>query len=160
MSVRKKWVSIAMCVGLVAASAALFAAEDAIHPCASVRDSTERLACYDQAFGKPAEPVAPAVAVAPKAHFGFKEMDVRRQSGQSAEPAAPTSVSAAITSLARLHDGKFVVTLDNAQVWSQSEVSSQADVKIGDAITVRRGLLGSYLLVTKAGIATRVKRVK
>jgi hypothetical protein len=25
---------------------------------------------------------------------------------------------------------------------------------------VRRGLLGSYLLVTKAGIATRVKRVK
>jgi len=45
-------------------------------------------------------------------------------------------------------------------VWSQSEFNSQADVDIGDTITVRRGALGSYLLVTKAGIGTRVRRVK
>ena len=53
-----------------------------------------------------------------------------------------------------------MVTLDNAQVWAQSEINSQADVEIGDSVTVRRGALGSYLLVTKAGIGTRVKRVK
>jgi hypothetical protein len=45
-------------------------------------------------------------------------------------------------------------------VWSQTEFNSQADVQVGDAITVRRGALGSYLLVTKAGVGTRVRRVK
>ena len=46
------------------------------------------------------------------------------------------------------------------QVWAQAEFNSQADVEIGDSVTVRRGALGSYLLVTKAKIGTRVKRVK
>jgi len=168
MSVRNGLILIAFCMAVVAVSAAAHAAEAASHPCADVRDDKARLACYDHAFGKPTEPAvstAPAAtaapaAAAPDAHFGFKEMEVRRQSEQSGEPAAPTSVSAAIKSIARLHDGKFVVTLDNAQVWAQSEISSKAIVDVGDQVTVRRGLLGSYLLVTKAGVGTRVKRVK
>ena len=148
--------AILIAVAFIGIPETLFAADTTPHPCASVRDDTKRLACYDEAFGKPAEPVT----VAPKAQFGFTEKEVARNTGQTAESAAPSSVTATITSLARLHDGKFVVTLDNAQVWSQSEFNSQADVGIGDTITVRRGALGSYLLVTKAGIGTRVRRVK
>ena len=56
-----------------------------------------------------------------------------RNTGQSAAPAAPDSVTAAIKSLDRRRDGKFVVTLDNTQVWAQSEFNSQADVRVGDA---------------------------
>ena len=153
---RMELVSLAMAVVLIACPTTLFAAEDAKHPCTHVRDSADRLACYDQAFGKPTD----SVAAAPAEQFGFKEKEIKRQTEQPAEPAAPASVTAAITSLTRQRDGKFVVTLDNAQVWSQSELNSQADVRVGDAVTVRRGALGSYLLVTKAGIATRVKRVK
>jgi len=156
MTVRKELVSIAVAVTLITASRIAFAADDAKHPCALVRDNADRLACYDQAFGKPADPVA----AAPQEQFGFKEKEVERKTGKTGESEAQASVSAAITSLSRLHDGKFVVTLDNAQVWSQSEFNSQADVQVGDAVTVRRGVLGSYLLVTKAGIATRVRRVK
>lgn len=37
-------------------------------------------------------------------------------------------------------DGKFVVTLDNSQVWSRSEISSQAFIEVGDTVTVRRGV--------------------
>jgi len=147
--------TIALSVALITASGTLSAADDAKHPCAHVRDDTDRLACYDQAFGNPAD----SPEAAPQENFGFKEKEVERRTGKAAEPEAP-SVTAAITSLPRQRDGKFVVTLDNAQVWSQSEINSQADVQIGDAVTVRRGVLGSYLLVTKAGIATRVKRVK
>ena len=151
--------TIAMGVTLIVTSRILFAADEAQHPCAQLRNDTERLACYDQAFGKPAAAAA-ATAAAPNEQFGFSEKELARNTGQSAAPAAPENVTAAITSLVRRHDGKFVVTLDNAQVWAQSEINSQADVEIGDAIILRRGALGSYLLVTKAGIGTRVKRVK
>ena len=155
--------TIAASVVLFATAGALPAAEDARHPCAHVRDDTDRLACYDQAFGKPVETAAPAAAAAPAPQFGYTEKEVARNTPQSeaaTKPPAPTSITAAVTSLDRLHDGKFVVTLDNTQVWSQSEFNSQADVEVGDTVKVRRGALGSYLLVTKAGIATRVKRVK
>ena len=141
---------------LIAAPQVLFATDEAGHPCAIVHNDADRLACYDQAFGKPAAPVAAAT----KGQFGFTEKEAARKNGQPAESAGPESVSAAIKALDRLHDGKFVVTLENAQVWAQSEVNSQADVEIGDTVTVRRGALGSYLLVTKAGIGTRVRRVK
>lgn len=157
MTARMK--TIAMSVTLFVTSGILFAAEGALHPCAHVRNDTDRLACYDQAFGKPsasAQPPPPA----PNEQFGFTEKELARNTGQSAATAAPDSFTAAIKSLDRRHDGKFVVTLDNAQVWAQSEINSQADVEIGDSVTVRRGVLGSYLLVTKAGIGTRVKRVK
>lgn len=145
MTVRKDFLLVINAV-LVAASQSSYAAEEPRHHCAGVHGDAERLACYDQAFGKPAD------TVAPEKQFGLTE--------QVAKPTTPASLTAAVTSLDRLRDGKFVVTLDNSQVWSQSEINSQADVQVGDAVTVRRGLLGSYLLVTKAGIATRVKRVR
>jgi hypothetical protein len=151
--------TIAMSATLIVTSGTLFAAGDTGHRCAQVRDNVERLACYDQAFGKPAE-AAPAIAPVPEQHFGFKEKEVARKDPQPAVSAAPDSVAAAIKSVDRRRDGKFVVTLDNDQVWAQSEFNSQADVEIGDPVTVRRGVLGSYLLVTRAGIGTRVKRVK
>jgi hypothetical protein len=148
--------TIVIGIALIGISEILCAADTATHSCASVRDDAERLACYDQAFGKPAVPAA----AAPKKQFGFTQQEVARKNGQPSESEGPASVSAAIKALHRLHDGKFVVTLDNSQVWAQSEFNSQADVAIGDTITVRRGALGSYLLVTKAGIGTRVRRVK
>lgn len=145
-----------MSIVVLAASGILNAAEDAKHPCAHVRDNTDRLACYDQAFGKPAD----AAAVTSAEKFGLPEREVTKKTDQGVETWAQASVTAAVTALAEQRDGKFVVTLDNAQVWAQSEFNSQADVAVGDAVTVRRGALGSYMLVTKAGIATRVRRVK
>lgn len=130
------------------ASACLCAEEDTQHACASVRDDGDRLACYDDAFGKPASAKSPD-------QFGLPP-----EKPSPSAPAEPTTITAAVTKLDRLRDGKFVVTLDNGQVWSQSEINSQADVRVGDSVTVRRGALKSYLLVTKAGIATRVKRIK
>jgi hypothetical protein len=143
---RRSASSIVLSIASFTASASVCAEDVTRHPCAEVRDSADRLACYDKAFGKPAQ--------APDAQFGLPPKQ------PSPEAAEPDTVTAAVTAIRLLHDGKFVVTLDNAQVWSQSEINSQADVRVGDSVTVRRGALRSYLLVTKGGIATRVKRVK
>ena len=147
--------TIALSIALLTASGLLCAADATKHPCAHVRDDTDRLACYDQAFGKPPD----AAAATPQENFGYKEKEAELKTGKT-EPAAPASVTAAVTAFERRRDGKFTVTLDNAQIWAQTEINSQADVKVGDSVTVRRAALGSFLLVTKAGIGTRVKRVK
>jgi len=150
LTTKRQHISIAVVIAFTAftASAGRCAEKDSQHPCASVRDDGDRLACYDSAFGKPANAKAPD-------QFGLPP-----EKPPPSTPAEATTITAAVTRLDRLHDGKFVVTLDNSQVWSQSEINSQADVRVGDSVTVRRGALKSYLLVTKAGIATRVKRVK
>ena len=154
MTVRNRFLLLAIGIAFVLDSQGSFAKDEPRHPCAQVHGDTERLACYDKAFGKPAE------AAATTEQFGFTGAQLERDSGAPEKPEGPASVTAKVQAVEMRRDGKFVATLDNAQVWSQSELNSKADVQVGDAVTVRRGLLGSYLLVTKAGIATRVKRVK
>ena len=100
------------------------------------------------------------MAAPPEEQFGFKEKEVERKTGKSAEPAAPTSVTAAVTSLTRQRDGKFVGRSTTRRCGRSRKSIRRPTCRSGDAVTVRRGALGSYLLVTKAGIATRVKRVK
>jgi hypothetical protein len=116
------------------------------HPCASVTRDAERLACYDRHFGSPQEHPNGASSN----HSGGDEPGSDKNS----------SIEAAITVVERRRDGLFVVTLDNGQVWSQSELDSRAEVRVGDTVSVRRGAFGSHLLITTAGIATRVKRVR
>lgn len=141
-------------------------AADLSHPCARMREDADRLACYDAAFGRPARTMeaipAPApIAVPSGEQFGFTpqklERDAAREGATSKQLAAITSEVSAVE---QLRNGRFVATLANGQVWIQSETESRATVKAGDAVIIRRAALGSYLLTTKAGIATRVRRVK
>ena len=124
-----------------------------VHRCAELHDDAERLACYDAEFGKPTAAVPTPASESAEKDFGL----AAHGTPQQAEIATVTSVVAAV---ARKRDGRFLVTLANGQRWEQSELESKASVEAGDTVTVRRASFGSFLIVTKAGIATRVKRVK
>jgi hypothetical protein len=147
--------------------------------CSDLFDDAQRLACYDAAFGKPARPAGAAAAprapvAAPAAPATTPAPTVRAAPvappaaappapvAPSAAPAAPAAknVSAGISEVARRADGRFVVTLNNGQVWSQLERDAAAEVAVGDEVTVREGMLGSYFLTTRAGVRTRVKAGK
>ena len=86
---------------------------------------------------------------------GFTREDTRNTQhlpGYSVLPATIVKLGA------RRNNGWFVVTLDNGQVWSQTETRPDALVRVGDNITLRKARLGSYTLRTVEGIDTRVKR--
>jgi hypothetical protein len=80
------------------------------------------------------------------------------------EPEALDSITAKVTDYALNPYGRFVVFLDNGQVWRQLEGDTdRAHFRKngGETVVISRGMLGSYnLVVNDAGPAFKVHRVK
>jgi hypothetical protein len=171
----------------IAAGTAQGADPAASHPCAGIGEDSARLACYDRTFGRgpapapmsapaSAKPVttvpvaaaagaaaaAPAVDAAEKAQreFGLSETDKRALDDNKSIPQEPESIVARVASASRRPTGEQVFVLENGQVWVETSTFTAARVQPGDEVTVRKGALGSFLLVTPKRIATHVRRLK
>ena len=109
----------------------------------------------------PAQAPAAAAAKDPVAEFGLSDSaKAARDPAKAAEAAAaPQSVTAKVISVRWRKYGEFVVTLDNGQVWEQTEPMPSAIVKVGDAVTIKKALFGSFTLVTAGRIGTKVRRL-
>lgn len=154
--------------------------------CVALADDAARLACYDRALGRSAGPkLAPGAATAPAAPAAaaaatasaaavpappskdpVKEFGLTEEAKQAKDPAraaeaatAADSITGRVVSLRWRKYGEFVVTLDNAQVWAQIEPMPSAVVKVGDTVTIKKALFGSYTLVTAGRIGTKVRRI-
>lgn len=158
--------------------------------CANVQDNFARLACYDrlnpprgamaaQAAEAPKAAPAPApapvhppaaaaaVAAAPvaaptisassaEAEFGLSERARRDQN----ERAEVDHIVAKVASVSERPRGELLLKLDNGQTWTQTERRLGTLIKEGETVTISRGALGSFMLTSEAGVATRVRRVK
>ena len=178
-----------MALGFLLAAALLGGASPAVlaagdpRSCVTIADDAARLACYDRAMGRtaapkpaPVTPVAPAAAAAatsaaaapaapvkkdPVGEFGLSEQAKQaKDPAKAAEAAAaPDSITGRVMSVRWRKYGEFVVTLDNAQVWAQIEPMPSAVVRVGDTVTIKKALFGSYTLVTAGRIGTKVRRI-
>jgi hypothetical protein len=141
--------------------------------CALVRDSLQRLVCYDRIFqaGDPAgsadaavpraaAPVtAPAPARAPVAaptpvvaapvaapSLGDEIIQRKNKSKDNEKSAEPASLDATITALKQTRPDVVRLTLDNGQVWQQMDMSSTFNVTVGDTVRIEKGTMGGYRL--------------
>ena len=142
------------------------------HDCAKVADDAARLACYDAAFGRAAAAetaagaavVAPAIGVpaSPEAEFGLTGAAIlaRDPEKAAAEERKPTALEATVTGLDQKPGGQLVLTLDNGQTWIQSEAGLNSRVRVGDRVKIRKAALGSFVLVTPAGVGMKVRRIR
>lgn len=130
---------------LISLSSAVLSADSA-GKCAEIAAPVDRLACYDKAF--------PPVVKGDVAAVGFG------LSAKKEEKAEPVKVEAKITAVSTMRDGKRLITLDNGQVWRETEAKPMVIIKKNVPITVREAVLGTYMLVISDNIALRVKRVK
>jgi hypothetical protein len=163
---------------------------DRLVNCAVFKNSRERLACFDReveslakarlaaptvstaapasAIPMPAGP-APVIAgpattvpgaTAPGSSFGQEQLAPRLLPDT---PEAAQILHARITALRTAGAVNFLVTLDNGQVWRHENSVQGAYLRVGEAITISKGALGSYRLTRDAGDAKnwiRVARIR
>lgn len=168
---------VALAAGLLA-SGGVAAQIEGFKACASVSDGAKRLACYDAALAavdsqaaarlaeqrRMAEVAAARAAEEAKARKEQERLAAFGAQGtlKSAE-ADDESVKQISANIAELNEGVsgFVVTLDNGQVWRQIEARTLPPVRVGDAVTIRKGMIGGYRLTFERQQRTiPVKRVK
>jgi len=155
-----------------------------LRECAQLPSDAERLACYDRLAGRaspaaaapqpaaapasaapapvaaaPASPIVPAAGSAPAtpapagASFGL----------YSAEHPKPPPVTPAletrVMSLGHSPSGRMTVTLEGGALW---ELLDDTDplLAAGDAVSITRATLGSYLMRTSTHRVHRVRRLR
>jgi hypothetical protein len=118
-------------------------------------------------------PVAPAAAVAATAAsqparssgpelsqedlFGQGETEMRKSVQEATDTEEIDRIEATIVEVYKSKSGKAVITLDNGQVWKQSD-GSRTHLSVNDEVTIRRRSFGSYTLFNKKN-SIRVKRI-
>jgi hypothetical protein len=160
-------------VALALASAPIWAANappalpESIAACALVQDAVERATCYDREVAALRNTPNPPVVVTPPATPAsapktaaetkppattpstappkFGEESVRKDRRQN-EDAAADLLQAKITRLRQPLRGYYLINLDNGQIWKQKDAKAYFKLLVGEAISIRRGTLGSYRL--------------
>jgi hypothetical protein len=75
-------------------------------------------------------------------------------------PAPITKIQAHLVTVGAGADGRMIFRLDNDQVWRQLLTEGDLLAKPGDAVTVSRGVFGSYWLEAPSGRGCKVTRLR
>lgn len=149
---------LAVCLALLTWGSAAGAAEpSSSHPCAAMVQPHERLACYDRAF----PPASDARTLEEQAarDFGLSAQEVLARSPAFARAKLPQTITARVVAV-RESRGTRAFTLDNGQVWQQTDSNVLGRVEAGDSVEIRNAAFSSFLLITPGRVALRVRRVK
>jgi hypothetical protein len=171
---------------LLAIGVAAAGAGEPTHPCAAVDDPAERLACYDETFPRPGAvagveqkvggpvaeptevpqpreiPAAPAAAEGPELveEFGLTEAQLQARDPERPREPRVDRIEATVVGIRHRASGERLVTLDNGQVWLQTEITVRGHLAEGDQVVIRRAAFGSFQLVTPGRVALRVRRIE
>jgi hypothetical protein len=167
-------------------SAAMAQQWDAFDACATNKDASARLGCFDQAVATrnaaraaptAAAPAAAApataapVATVPAAAAPVVAAPVLAaaaarptpapvgDSGRVTEPPLPAPFVATIVRIIPRTPLISAFELSNGQTWEQTESANFA-AEPQQAVTIRHGALGAFFLKNAAGVSVRVRRVK
>jgi hypothetical protein len=148
-------VAIALLTGLPASAAENAASADRALACSDIKDAAARLECFDRSAAAAREPVATAMPVAPPAQPATPQA--------AGKPAEQLPLHARIIETRKASGGLYLVILDNGQTWRHESGSMEPYLKVGEAVTIRKGSLGSHRLTLDSGKAknwVRVTRVR
>ena len=143
-----------------------------VYACAPITDNAARLACFDAAVGalQTAQKTGEITAIDKK-----QAKELERESFGFNMPSLPkiafpnlfgsgeeTPTDAIQTKISRVvGQGKPTFYLENGQVWQSVDSEQNRNARPGGAVTIRRGVTGSFLMSVEAGgTALRVRRLQ
>jgi len=146
---------------------------DSLRACATIKADSARYACYDREMAKlvpgavvataSATAAAPAAAVAPvltpEQRFGLSPAQADAKVSEVSASPSLESIEAKVAGIRNISNGRVLIDLDNGQVWRQVDTDVTVRLKAGDAVSIKRGALGSYWLSSNDR-GWRVKRLK
>jgi hypothetical protein len=168
-------------VGTAFAATPLGALQDALAQCAAIAGRDERLGCFDALASQPHPASAQAAAAAAAAAATAARTAAVPAERVRSVPAVPaeserpedfglepaqrgqaeqhlSSITARVSGFSHSKQGKIQADLDNGQAWELDEADPL--LAPGDAVTIRRATLGSYLLITPSKRSHRVRRTR
>jgi hypothetical protein len=135
--------------------------------CRKLSDDKARLACYDSAVDALGRQLAQGEVVAVdrtqvqqvrRQAFGFTlpSLNLFDRSGKAEEM---SEVVLAVESARRMGDGKWLLRLERGQVWRQIDTGDfSRDPKPGAQATIKKAMLGSYMMMIGGHSPVRVHR--
>jgi hypothetical protein len=154
--------------GFAAAAGASPSDEDMAR-CAAVVSREARLECYDVLAHRPpdkapsveaaasAPAVAPAIAPEASSAADPKNFGLTAKKQRSVD-LGPKSIAARISIVSSDQSGGVFIVLDSGQTWSV--LDNDGRLAAGDAVTIKRAALSSFLMMTPSNHSYRVRRVK
>jgi hypothetical protein len=124
--------------------------DDALRRCAREGDQ-ERLACFDAIVSK-----LPQVQAD---RFGMT-VDIERERDPLAVQQAKGEVLHGKIADLRQAQGEWIFTLDNQQVWIQTEARPNVQFAVGEDVRIGHGAMSSLWLVADKHRKVRVKRLR
>jgi len=119
---------------------------------------TEALASTNADMSKNA-PANQVPALTAEQKFGMRGELARKAHEQSGESAKSQILKAQIVGVSERARGELVITLDNGQIWAQTQASF-ARVKPTDTVTIEQGVLGAFILSTSTHSSMKVRRIR
>lgn len=173
----------ACAVGAAAGNDSAATLENALAHCAMIAAGDARLACYDSlvnsrtrivspsspsAVSSPSAsappvtppvtpPVAPPQAPPPPTKEDFGLSTAQKQKARPLQKQIE-SIKASVAGLGTSAIGRMLLILDIGQSWELD--SADPVLAVGDAVTIQRGALGSFLLTTPSGRTHHVRRIR
>jgi hypothetical protein len=159
----KRWRRAFCCVGVLVVSGSSQAARSEgtvpaseLARCAALVASDDRLACFDR--------LAAAVAGAPResaasSQAGAKSFGLPAPVVRSA-PEETSVIEGHITRLIDNRAGRALIVLDNGQTWTLTDAIDYSRLSSGDAVTIRRAALGSFIMATPSRHSFHVRRLR
>jgi hypothetical protein len=156
MSPRRAWLGLLLTVVFLTvmirpAAGASDTLADGLRRCAAETDQAQRLACFDA-----------LVATLPQIEadrFGLTVDIARQRDPEAARHAEQPVLPGKIAALRLGPGGEYIFTLDNHQVWMQTEIEPNKTFAVGESVHIEHGAMGSLWLAADKNRMTRVRRI-
>lgn len=136
--------------------------------CSTCQDRDARLDCFDAEVARllnaqtqnaqMSNARMANVSAGSDRNFGVTGSVLAQQ--QAKQNTQPTEVTARVTEVSTRPRGELVITLDNGQIWQQTQAGTNVRVRADDVVTIRAGALSSYILIAASGKTTKVTRIR